>query len=74
MKADLIVIGGGAIGLGIAYHTAKKGLKTIVLEKDYLGSGCTGRSFGLIKERWIDPSVSTLACAGLEAHKKLPGG
>ncbi|KZN55470.1 FAD-dependent oxidoreductase [Pseudoalteromonas luteoviolacea] len=32
-KYDLIVIGGGPIGLSTAYHGAKQGLKTLVIEK-----------------------------------------
>jgi len=31
---DLIVIGGGCIGLSTAYHAARRGLKTLVIEKD----------------------------------------
>ncbi len=71
MKADLVVVGGGVVGLGIAYYAAKSGLQPLVLEKDYLNSGSTGRSFGLIKERWPEKDVTKLATAGLKAHEKL---
>ena len=33
LEYDLIVIGGGAIGLSTAYHAAKRNLKTLVLEQ-----------------------------------------
>ena len=33
---DVIVIGGGAIGLGAAYEVAKSGKSTLVLEKSCL--------------------------------------
>ncbi|WP_281557153.1 FAD-dependent oxidoreductase [Thalassomonas sp. RHCl1] len=31
---DLIIIGGGAVGLSCAYHGTKRGLKTLVIEKN----------------------------------------
>ncbi len=43
-RADIVVIGGGGMGVSVAYNLAKKGAKDIVLiEKGYLGSGATGR-------------------------------
>lgn len=38
---DVIVIGSGIIGLSVAFHLAKKGIKTIVLEKDATESGAS---------------------------------
>jgi flavin-dependent dehydrogenase len=40
---DVIVIGGGIIGLASAYHLTKCGQKVLVLEKKYPGSGSIGR-------------------------------
>ena len=41
-RADTVIIGGGAVGTGLAYHLAKKGLKDVVLlEKLELTSGST---------------------------------
>lgn len=71
MKTNLVVIGGGAVGLGIAFYAAEKGLPSLVLEGGYLGSGSTGRSFGLVKERLDDEAVSKLASVGLKAHENL---
>ena len=34
--ADVAIIGGGVHGCSIAYHLAKKGVKAVLFEKDYL--------------------------------------
>ena len=39
--SDVIVIGAGIIGLSVAFHLAKKGIKTIVLDKDTSESGAS---------------------------------
>lgn len=45
---DVIVIGGGIVGAGIARDTALRGLDTLLLEKEDFGSGTTSRSTRLI--------------------------
>ena len=48
--AEVVIIGGGAVGLSTAYHLAKRGMKDIVLlEKDFLGEGSTGRCTGGVR-------------------------
>jgi glycerol-3-phosphate dehydrogenase len=47
-KFDLIVIGGGIIGTGIARDAALRGIKTLLVEKDDFGCGTTSRSSRLI--------------------------
>src|SRR5437879_5452378 len=49
-NADVVSVGGGSIGASIAYHLAKKGGRDIlVLERDRLGSGSTGKNAGGIR-------------------------
>ena len=45
---DLIVIGGGINGCGIARDAAERGLNVLLLEKNDFGSGCTDDSTRLI--------------------------
>ncbi len=45
---DLIVIGGGIIGTGIARDAAMRGIKTLLVEKDDFSYGTTSRSSRLI--------------------------
>jgi glycerol-3-phosphate dehydrogenase len=47
-KFDLIVIGGGIIGTGIARDASLRGIKTLLLEKEDFGYGTTSRSSRLI--------------------------
>ena len=51
--ADIVIIGGGIIGVSIAYYLAKKGAKNVVLlEKDLIGMGSTGLCAGGIRRQW----------------------
>ncbi|GHE63467.1 hypothetical protein GCM10017771_86790 [Streptomyces capitiformicae] len=39
-----MVIGGGLTGLSTAYHAARKGAHVVLVEKDKVGSGASGRN------------------------------
>ena len=47
-KWDLVIIGGGATGLGIALDATTRGLKTLLIEKRDFSSGTSSRSTKLI--------------------------
>jgi glycerol-3-phosphate dehydrogenase len=47
-KFDIIVIGGGVIGTGVARDASLRGLKTLLVEKEDFGYGTTSRSTRLI--------------------------
>lgn len=47
-RYDLLIIGGGINGAGIASEAAGRGLKTLLLERQDFSSGTTGRSTKLI--------------------------
>jgi sarcosine oxidase subunit beta len=48
--ADVIVIGGGLHGCSTALHLALRGLKTIVVEKDYAGRHASGVNAGGVRQ------------------------
>lgn len=51
--ANVVIIGGGISGCSIAYNLAKKGVKDIVvIERQYLASGSTGRCGAGIRMQW----------------------
>jgi glycerol-3-phosphate dehydrogenase len=63
---DLIIIGGGVNGTGIARDAAMRGLKTLMLEKKDVASGASGANSGMIHGgiRYLryDRKVTELSC------------
>lgn len=52
-RYDVVIIGGGVHGLAIAYELARRGVRNVaVLEKDYLGSGASGRNTAIIRSNY----------------------
>ena len=50
LTTEAVVIGGGVMGTSILYNLVSRGVKSpVLLERDTLGSGSTGRSSGLVR-------------------------
>lgn len=48
LGTEILVLGGGATGLGVAWDCALRGFKTILVEKGDLAHGTSGRYHGLL--------------------------
>ncbi len=59
--ADIIIIGGGIHGASLAFHLAERGVEALVLERNFLASGATGRSSGLVRMHYDLEPESRLA-------------
>ena len=59
-SAEVVIIGGGIIGCAIAYNLAKEKVNVVVLERDYLASGASGRCGALIWAQWYPMDTSEL--------------
>ncbi|MFL5963741.1 MAG: NAD(P)/FAD-dependent oxidoreductase [Gaiellaceae bacterium] len=46
--ADVVVTGGGVIGIAVAYWLARRGVRPLVLEVDDIAAGASGRNAGLV--------------------------
>jgi sarcosine oxidase subunit beta len=52
-RADVVVIGGGIMGLAIAFHLARLGVeRVVVVDKSYLCGGASGRNGGGVRAQW----------------------
>ena len=70
--ADAVIIGGGVMGCSILYNLAARGLKdTVLLERDLLGSGSTGRSSGLVRMHYSNEVHARLAWQSLEIFREF---
>jgi len=47
-KGDVIVVGGGVVGVCVAYYLAKTGMTVVLVEKGEICSGCSYANAGLI--------------------------
>ena len=63
LECDVLVIGGGATGLGVVRDAAMRGFRSILVERVDLGQGTTGRFHGLLHSggRYVvsDPRSAT---------------
>src|SRR5213596_1930527 len=48
VQADVLVIGGGSTGTGVARDAAMRGFSTVIVERRDLADGTTGRFHGLL--------------------------
>ncbi|WP_436533240.1 NAD(P)/FAD-dependent oxidoreductase [Actinoplanes sp. HUAS TT8] len=67
-SADVVVIGGGAIGASIAFHLAEAGVRDVVLlERDELGAGSTCKAAGGVRAQFSDRINIELGARSLHA-------
>lgn len=57
-KSDVIIIGGGIIGLSVAYYATLAGADVTILERGNIGLGCSGGNAGLIGRSYLEPLPS----------------
>ncbi|EYE87867.1 FAD-dependent oxidoreductase [Fervidicella metallireducens AeB] len=70
-RANVVIIGGGISGCAIAYNLAKKGVKdVIVIEKDYICSGSTGRCGAGVRMQWGTEMNCRLAKYSIEFFER----
>ncbi|MEO8344571.1 MAG: FAD-binding oxidoreductase [Betaproteobacteria bacterium] len=72
-KFDIVVIGGGVIGVSIAYHLARFGCpRVLLLERGQLGGGTTAQSSCILRTHYSVPENVALAKAAIEIFNTFP--
>ncbi|HTY54538.1 MAG TPA: FAD-dependent oxidoreductase, partial [Candidatus Binataceae bacterium] len=66
-SADAVVIGGGIIGVNVAFRLARRGLKQVVLlERAAIAAGASGKGTALVGNHFRHETKMRLACKALE--------
>jgi glycine/D-amino acid oxidase-like deaminating enzyme len=69
-EASVVVIGGGVIGLSVAYHLSRAGVRDVVLvESGELGSGSTCKAAGGVRATFSDSVNIELGLRSLRAFE-----
>lgn len=71
-SAEVVIIGGGAMGTSVAYHLAKLGVTDVVLlERESLGSGSTSKAAGGIRAQFADEINVRIALRSMAEFQAL---
>ena len=71
---DVAVIGGGVIGLSVAWRAAARGLRVVVLERERIGRGTSWYAAGMLAPiAEIAPGEEPLLALGLRSAALYPG-
>jgi len=70
--ADVVIVGGGVIGASILFNLGRMGVTdTLLLEKDVLGSGSTGRSQAICRMHYSNQVTASMAWESLGIFKNF---
>ena len=69
--ADVVVIGGGIHGCATALHLALRGLKPILVEKDYAGRHASGVNAGGVRQLARDLAEIPLSISSMDLWEKI---
>ncbi|MER6565424.1 FAD-binding oxidoreductase [Streptomyces sp. NPDC001093] len=72
-SADVVIIGGGVMGVSTAFHLAEAGVTDIVVvERGELGCGSSGKPIGGVRAQFSDPLNIELGSRSLRAYREFP--
>ena len=69
--ADIVIVGAGVMGTSIAFHLAKRNAgRIVIVDKDHVGRGGSGRSSALIRMHYSFPPEVQLALISLRMFEQ----
>ncbi len=72
--AEVVIVGGGAMGASVAWHLRELGITDVVLvERDSLASGSTSKSAGGIRAQFADELNVRIALRSLDEFEQMEG-
>ena len=69
--ADVVIVGGGVVGVSAAFHLAEAGAEVVLLERDQLASGSTSKAAGGLRAQFSDALNIEIAKRSLDAYKQF---
>jgi glycine oxidase len=73
-SSDVVIVGGGVIGLAVGWRAAQRGMAVMLLERDQVGQGTSRVAAGMIGPiSEASPSEPALLALGRESARLYPG-
>lgn len=69
--ADVVIVGGGLHGCSTALHLARRGVKSLVIEKDHIGRHASGVNAGGVRRLGRDFAEIPLSMASIELWQAI---
>jgi sarcosine oxidase subunit beta len=77
-RASVVIVGGGVLGVSVAFHLAEAGVPDVLLlERHQLGAGSTSKAAGGVRAQFSDALNIALGARSLELFERFrdrPGG
>ncbi len=73
-RGDVVIVGGGIVGMVTAYYLAKAGVPSVVIERDAIGSHASGFAYGGLSPVTgfgIPGPLAEIAQEGMRLHRDL---
>ncbi len=73
-RGDVVIVGGGIVGMVTAYYLAKAGLPSVVIERDAIGSHASGFAYGGLSPLsgfGVPGPLAEIARHGMQLHRQL---
>lgn len=70
-RADVVVIGGGVMGIMTAWFLRERGLSVVVCEKGRIAAEQSGRNWGWVRQQGRDPAELPIMVESLSIWKRL---
>jgi sarcosine oxidase, subunit beta len=70
--AEIVIVGAGVVGLSIAFHLAKRGVRdVVVIERDEIASGATAKATGGIRHQFSNAASIRLSIESVEFFEQF---
>ena len=70
-SCDVVVLGGGVVGVMTAWHLAERGVRVVLCEKGRIAAEQSGRNWGWIRQQGRDPAELPIMIESLGLWKSL---
>jgi glycine/D-amino acid oxidase-like deaminating enzyme len=70
-QADIVIIGGGIVGVSTAWFLARQGINVVLCEKGHIAGEQSGRNWGWVRQQARDPRELPLMIESLRIFRDL---